>query len=352
MTGGAVTFGGTIVKTAWSGRWPNTGPWWVGTYIGLPTGNTNLSGTAVTSIDSSYINGITAGDSYSSGLDSDGWARIWYYTNVYFGITNDGADVYSSVQDSYFNQGGGLQGGYSWSTVPGLCGTVTAVRTIDSVKVSLTAATDNGNSTILSYGASYNKDGAGWSGAQAASTVTGSTFSGLTKGSTYNFRAWATNARGDGAGRAIAATIYIPKVPGVPASITPGTPSGRAVVVTCGIAPIETGGSAVTHYYFEKSLDGTTWDTTTDSVLTRSATFTNLTGGATYYFRCYATNEMGNSLKTTVSGPVFIPSAGQRYDGSVWNKVGTAKRYDSTTSQWVGLTVTKKYTGGAWVDFV
>jgi hypothetical protein len=127
--------------------------------------------------------------------------------------------------------------------------------------------------------------------------------------------------------------------------------------VTCNPGGIETGGSAITNYYAQSSSDnGVTWSTAQAmGVSTRSYTFTGLTAGATYKFRCYATNEMGNS-PTITSNSITITAVGQRYRGASETQPNTyqpmtiASRYDGTN--WVPITVSKKYTNGQWVDFV
>jgi hypothetical protein len=115
MVNRTITYGGTLTagRYIWSGRW-GSGNYYLETALTLPSGrNLNLAGTAIINIDSSSVSGIISGDSYASGVYTDGvgiYARIWYNTQVYVQIDSTGADVYSSVQSMYFGRGGGLAG--------------------------------------------------------------------------------------------------------------------------------------------------------------------------------------------------------------------------------------------------
>jgi hypothetical protein len=92
--------------------------------------------------------------------------------------------------------------------------------------------------------------------------------------------------------------------------------------------------------------DGVTWGTA-QAMTSQALTLTGLTGGATYKFKIYSSNEMGASGLTT-SSSVFIPSGGRRWNGSAFIPTSIAKRWTGTA--WVDLTIAKRWNGSSWVD--
>jgi alpha-tubulin suppressor-like RCC1 family protein len=87
-----------------------------------------------------------------------------------------------------------------------------------------------------------------------------------------------------------------------------GTPTGTAgdgSVSLTWAAPVSDGGSAITDYVVEYSIDDTTWSTFVDgtSALT-SATVTGLANATTYRFRVTARNDVADGVVSTASATV------------------------------------------------
>src|SRR5690606_3350297 len=113
---------------------------------------------------------------------------------------------------------------------------------------------------------------------------------GLTCGTTYHYRAYATKI-----GRAACrekATITTSACPTAP-SVTTGSSSSITQTSANVIANVtSTGGSAVTQVGVQYGLDGTYGSSTPSSTTTTGNNTVNLTGltcGTTYHYRAYAT---------------------------------------------------------------
>lgn len=113
------------------------------------------------------------------------------------------------------------------------------------------------------------------------------------------------------------ATSAIPLVVSVPPS-APGAPTGLGATPGAGqlalawTAPAWLGGSAITHYVVETSLDGTSWGTAlTTADGTPSATLTGLTNGTPVHVRVRAVNATGTGAPATSTSatPVTTPGA-------------------------------------------
>jgi hypothetical protein len=128
-------------------------------------------------------------------------------------------------------------------------------------------------------------------------TTTSYTVTGLANGTRYYFRVLAKNA----AGTSPASNVVnaVPRtVPGAPSGLR-ATPRVRSVTLTWN-APA-TGGSPITDYVIQRSINGTTWTTVADGVSTaRTYTVTGLTTGVTYRFRVAARNVAGTGPYSTV----------------------------------------------------
>lgn len=200
----------------------------------------------------------------------------------------------------------------------------------------------------LYYQVQYSQNGGAWTGTTNSTSFTYN----LSAGSSYQFRVWAGNNDGASA-TSYSGTYSAPTTPGTPGPISATTPAGRSVTVSTGTA--SDGGATIDAYYAQASADnGTTWGTATAMTYNSGtgkydAVFTGLSGGATYAFRVYAHNEMGNGSTASVSN-IFIPSGGKKYDGSNFVNASTASRRNESNTAWVGLTITKKYVDGSWVD--
>lgn len=234
-------------------------------------------------------------------------------------------------------------------------------RTLDSVSFSLSTVTNYG--TGLTYKARFNKDSAGYTDLKS-STGTAFTYPSLVKGSSYVFQGYANDTEGDSTA-VVSSAIGIPTVPGAPASLSATTPAGRSCVVTVGNSSTGTVGTSVisaaslTYYLQSSKDDGVTWrnnagtlngsDTLSTTSGAHAFTYTDMDGGATYRFRAWAVNEMGAGAFIDQPSPyTFVPAAGQKYNGTTFVNIGTAKRYDpsvtaSDGTHWIPLTRTQKY---------
>jgi hypothetical protein len=129
------------------------------------------------------------------------------------------------------------------------------------------------------------------------------TLTGLTNGDSYTFTVTATNALGTGAASSSSNPVTPATVPGAP-SIATVTPGNGSVTVTW-TPPSSDGGSAITAYTVvagdvttpANGGEACTWTT---GPLT--CTVTGLTNGDTYIFGVSATNEVGTSATSVLSG--------------------------------------------------
>ncbi len=166
------------------------------------------------------------------------------------------------------------------------------------VKLAWSAPTDNGGSAVVDYVIERSTDGATWTTVNdGVSTATTFTVDGLTNGTSYHFRVTARNSAGDGpASSTIEATpAGTPAAVGqVGATVAPDGGVGSGQVKLAWSAPGDAGGSAILDYVIERSTDGTTWATISDSIST-ATTFTvdGLTNGTAYQFRVTAHNAVG-----------------------------------------------------------
>jgi titin len=226
-------------------------------------------------------------------------------TAVITGLTNGAAVVVRVIP---VNAGG--NGTVATSTpatpraVAGAPTLVVATASNGQVSLSWAAPVDNGGSAITGY---YVERAVGNAGAWSRVDTTTSTTSistGLTNGTTYAFRVIATNAAG--AGAATEAVLATPATtPGAPTSVS--TVAGDGFVTLAWVAPVSNGGTVVTSYFIEKSIDGATW-TSAATTSAREFTVTGLTNGQAYRFRVSAENAAGTGASAQASSTV-TPSA-------------------------------------------
>ena len=143
-----------------------------------------------------------------------------------------------------------------------------------------------------------------------------STLTGLTQGTTYFVRSFATNAQGTSYGAETSFTTQTTptvSVTATPTSITTTTAIGGGTISSTGGATITTSGlvwdasANPTIALSTKTTNGTTSGTFTSSI-------TGLTQGTTYHVRAYATNYLGTSYGpnitfTTVTTPTISATA-------------------------------------------
>lgn len=218
-----------------------------------------------------------------------------------------------------------------------------------SVRLAWTAPSFNGGTAItdyvIEYAAAANSSVINWTVvSRAASTSTTALVSGLTNGTSYQFRVSAVNSVGRGsASNVITVAPVFAGVPSAPRSLT--AVASRYQVTLSWLAPLTNGGFSVTDYAIEASTDsGTTWVRMRDLVTTATyATLTGLTGNTLHQFRVKALNPIGLSEASNIAEAT--PTANSA-PSTVRNIVATATLMGATVS-WVapldngGATITE-----------
>ena len=186
----------------------------------------------------------------------------------------------------------------------------------------------NGGSTIVNHVVHFRVVGSGtWQTFAPLSPITGTTVqvTGLTNGTAYEFQVASTNAVGTSGYSAVAGPI----TPVAPASapLNLGALGGNGQVDLTWMVPSSDGGSAITDYQIQSSLDGgSSWAVVADAVSTATSfAVTGLINGTTYVYRVAAVTSYGLGAWSTPSSPATpmtvatAPSglAGVRGDSSV-----------------------------------
>ena len=202
-----------------------------------------------------------------------------------------------------------------------------------SMTVSWTAPAANGT-PVTDYVVEYKVHGANsWSSfADGIGTSTSATVTGLTIGTTYDFRLAATNAVGTGAWSTTTTSTAV----GVPsATAAPTAAAGDQTMALTWSAPAANG-SAITDYVVEFAVSGSaSWSTFADGTsTTTSATVTGLTPGTAYDFRVSAVNAIGTGTNsaTTTATAITTPGAptaltatpGDQTMALSWTEIGRA----------------------------
>ena len=181
---------------------------------------------------------------------------------------------------------------------------------------SITSATAVSGGTISSTGgATVTATGVCWgtstgpttSNSTAAGSANSGTFTasltGLTPGTLYYVRAYASNSVGTGYG----AEVTFTTAPVVPTLSTTALGSITATSATSGGSVSATGGASITAngLCWSTNTSPTTADTTTTDTLVQAGSFTSsltgLTEGLVYYVRAYATNAAGTAYGNELS---------------------------------------------------
>jgi len=281
--GGNVTSDGGAAVTARGVCW-STAP------SPVITGNHTTDGTGTGSFISS-ITGLTAG--------------TLYYMRAY--ATNSAGTAYGNE--------------LSFTTLPII--TPPAVTTVAVTAVTQTTASSGGNVTA-DGGSAVTARGVCWSTAPSP-VITGnhttdgsgtgsfvSSITGLTAGTFYYVRAYATNSAGTSYGNELSFTTLQNTTP--PTVTTNTVTNITQTTATCGGNVTADGGAAVT-------ARGVCWSTAPSPVITGNHTtdgsgtgsfvssITGLTAGTLYYVRAYATNSAGTSYGAQQSFTTLPSSA-------------------------------------------
>ena len=180
------------------------------------------------------------------------------------------------------------------SVVPGAVGLfVSPSHTTSSVELSWSAPADDGGRAVLDYKVEYLPSGGSWTiFDDGYSSVASTTVTGLTKGTSYQFRVSARHE--DGFGIASSLISVVPAtVPTVPV-ITSDTHVATSVTLSWS-APSDNGGQPITDYAVQYKLNSSsTWTLFSDGVsASLNATVTGLTRGSLYDFRVAGVNADG-----------------------------------------------------------
>jgi subtilisin family serine protease len=183
---------------------------------------------------------------------------------------------------------------------PSVPTSLTAVGGVTQASLSWTAPTQSGGADVTDYVVEYSSNsGSTWTVfADGVSTSTAATVTGLTNGTTYQFRVKAVSSGGTSEASSTATAVV--GVPSAPTSLS-ATPLGLSIRLSW-TAPAQNGGSVITDYVAQFSTDsGATWSTFSDSVSTSTTTtVTGLTNGLTYQLRVSAVNSVGTSAPSSV----------------------------------------------------
>ena len=315
----------------------------------------------------------TAGDKYVDlewGAPSDGGSLIYDYQVQYRQVGKtwttypDGTSANLFATVSYLTNGityefrvrarNAVSAG-SWSTAvpatPVAAATVPDAptglgATAGNQKVDLiwTAPMNTGGATITDYRIAYKKSTAlTWTAyPDVVSANPAGTVSGLTNGTSYDFKVRAINAVGSGTWSDFATAIptaVVVSAPGMPTGL--GSTAGNQQVTLNWTAPADPGSSAITDYQVQYRRVGGTWAIYPDGTSTdTTATVKYLTNDQPYQFRVRARNTVGagswtGAITQTPSAATFVP-------GAPTGLAGTAG------DQYVALTwVAPGYTGGS-----
>lgn len=181
------------------------------------------------------------------------------------------------------------------ATTPSAPSISSALSGNESVSLTWKAPVSNGGAAITSYLVQYSTNGTEWQSVSTSGTSV--VVSSLTNGTSYSFRVSAINSVGTGTASAVVTAI--PALPGVataPRSLTGSV--GRQTAALSWQTPLSPGGSSITDYTIEASVDaGATWSVMPDAVSTlRTARFSGLSAGIAYQFRVRAVNAGGASV--------------------------------------------------------
>ena len=254
---------------------------------------------------------ITDGTSSSTGFTVDGLSNGTRYFFRVAAVNALGTGSWSAVVQATPAGTAAAPGGLTAAVAP-----TTGVGS-GQVKLSWTAPSNNG-SAITDYLIQRSVDGTTWTTvADGTSPATGFTVSELTNGTRYSFRVAAVNGIGAGPwSTTVSATPLGPPsaASSLIAAVAPTTGVGSGQVKLTWTAPSSTGGTAITDYVIQRSVDGTTWTTVADEVSSSTGlTVGDLSNGTRYSFRVAAVNAVGAGswsavVQATPAGTAAAPS--------------------------------------------
>lgn len=194
-----------------------------------------------------------------------------------------------------------------------------------TISVTVAAPVATGGSAVTGYSFQTSVDnGATWQAA-GSSTATNYTIAGLTNGSAYRIRAAAANSSGSGDYSASFGPVS-PRAPTIgpasPPSFLAATPSASNTATVAWYTPTDTGGSAITGYSIQGSVDrGLAWTTLATVGVVSQHSVSGLLAGTDYVFRvagitAYGTGQYSAaSNSVTITGTTSTPSQPNNLSG-------------------------------------
>ena len=185
----------------------------------------------------------------------------------------------------------------------------------NAIDLSWTEPANTGGSAITGYRIQVSLDGnTGWTNLHTGTSTT-YTHSELIAGTTRYYRVYASNQFGESgpSNTANATTSASVTAPDAPTDLT-ASASGANTIDLSWTEPANTGGSAITGYRIQVSLDGNTGWTNLHTGTSTTYTHSELIAGTTRYYRVYASNQFGesdpsNTANATTSTSVTAPDA-------------------------------------------
>lgn len=272
---------------------------------------------------------------WNYSLDNVNWSGAIGSGHVIGGLSNGvGYTVYVRARNAVGYSGSGASSGTP-RTVPTM-GAVNATANVGSISVSW-SVTSNGGAGVQFYHVYRN-------GVYLTQTTSTSYLDNVGNNFTAYYTVYAYNDAG-WSGGVNSATVTTPTQATAPASLI--LTKGVNNMLATWTAPTNTGGTPITGYRLERSLNGSTWTTV---INTNASTFsyndTGLSPATLYYYRVFALNAAGQSPATnanekTIGGYLKV------YNGSQFN-YSLPKYYDSTTSTWKEGSIFT-YNGSIWI---
>ena len=196
---------------------------------------------------------------------------------------------------------------------------VATAASTSQINLSWTAPSNNGGSAITGYKIERSMDtGSTWSTLVSNTGSTSTTYSntGLSPNTTYTYRVSAINSIGTGSpsnvSTATTSTQILPPQP--PTGLTATTVSSSQINLSWS-APADNGGSPVTGYKIERSVDaGSTWSTVVANTSSTSTAFSDmgLAANTSYTYRVSAINSVGTSSPSNTASATTGTSSGIR----------------------------------------
>jgi titin len=320
----------------------------------VESGQTSIAWTAPASDGGAAISGYIIERSTNGGASWTTVTTTMATTFVATGLSNGTTYIFRVTATN--SVGNGLPSAMSVVTPATLATAPTNISISTGnglLSFSWLAPVTTGGMPVVSYVVETSANGtSGWTTTTSGSPSTSLVIDGLTNGVPLFMRVAAVTAIGQGAWATANGTPSIGAVPGISTNVV-ATPGAGQVALTW-TAPVAKGGSPITGYLIEKSLDGTTWMVVTSNTGSSLTSFNvaGLANGTTTYLRVSAINGAGNGLPTgavtvtpltTASAPqTLVATPGNTQVALVW-----AAPLDNGGSAVTGYTVQVSSNSGA-----